>query len=124
MIRMKALKSFNGDRGEGVQQPDGSWYVDAGSEIACTTQPRANDLERAGLAVPLPATKADDIRANKMAPLPINKMEPPLENKAASAGPLASAGGETGAASAPSSSDQVRQPRRQTSKPSKGGLDL
>jgi hypothetical protein len=121
---MKALKSYNGSPGEGVQQPDGTWYIDAGSEFFCATEPRANEMERAGLAVPLPASKLDEIRADKMAPLPVNKMEPAPQNKAATSGPLASAGGETGAASAPSSSDQVRQPRRQTSKRSAGALDL
>jgi hypothetical protein len=94
MLRMKALKSFFGDEGK----------VKAGREFDVRSKQRADDLENRGLAVLVAGA--------------IQNTEPAIRaNKAADAGPLAdSAGGETGAASAPSSSPPAPAPRKRASK--------
>lgn len=91
MARMKALKSFRGDEGS----------ARAGREFDAKDS-NAADYERAGLAVRV----KDDKRPLR------NKIEPPLENKAAQegAGPLAPPGGEIGEAPPQSSLPLDRAP--------------
>lgn len=109
MIRMKKLRS------SGIAGAD-EGYVPAGREFTAASEHRARELEEAGLAY-----RIQD--APKLEPLD-NKLEPPPENKAAHAGPLPLAGGETGAESAPSSSAPGLPHRRRRSNRSKEGLDL
>lgn len=106
MIKMKALKAF------GVRNAN-EGHVKRGREFNAANEQRAQDLEGEGLAYRI---------QTKMQPAPLNKMEPPPKNKAAEAGPLGSAGGETGAAEPAPSSPPVRQPRRRRSSSSEGGL--
>jgi hypothetical protein len=93
MLRMKAMKSFFGDEGK----------IKAGREFDVRSKQRADDLEVRGLAVLVGSGRENT--------------EPAIRNKAADAGPLAdSAGGETGAASAPSSSRPAPALRSRDSK--------
>lgn len=96
------MKSFRGQPHEGK--------IKAGMEFK-TPEARAEELELHGLAyrvVPIPQTK--------METAPQNKMETAFKNKAASAGPLPSVGGKTGAENAPSLLDQDHQPPQRSSK--------
>lgn len=105
MIRMKALCSF-GIAGSNEGK------VRRGREFMAASEARAKDLEKHGLAF-------------RLFDVPLIAAVPaPASNKAAVSGPLPSAGGETGAANAPSSSDQVRPQRRRTSRKSADALDL
>lgn len=106
MVRMKALRSFRGGAGEG--------YVKRGMEFSTHSLARANELEAHGLGY-----RIDPIKpvAN-----PINETMIPAENTAANTGPLALAGGETGAAKPVPSSPPARQPRKRRSSGSGGDL--
>lgn len=100
MIRMKAIRSFGfPGSNEG--------HITHGKEFTVASPARAQDLEAGGLAFRL------EDRAPAPAPAPV-------QNKAAVAGPLASAGGKTGAAAAPSSSAPVRPQAKRTSRPPRG----
>lgn len=99
MIKMKALKSGNFG--------DGSKKVRRGREFPVSKEHRARELEAEGFAFRLASENA-----------PLNKMEPPPENKAAHAGPLAFPGGETGAEEPASSSPADHQPQRRRLKKS------
>lgn len=104
-ISLRALKTFTGRKGES-RRPDN--LVEMGGDFNVADQNRADYLERAGLAGPLIASGA------KKESVPLNKMEQPAQNKAASEGPLRSAGGETGGQSGLPLSpapDRVHQPR-------------
>lgn len=94
-ITMKADKDFRGNPGEGNVRGDDR-NVENGLEFTVATQPRADYLEEQGFAHPIAAQKAEQPHKNKMEPQP--------ENKAADAGPLPLAGGETGEGKPPSSS--------------------
>lgn len=93
MIRMKALKSF------GIEGSN-EGPVRRGREFDAANEHRARDLESHGLAFRV-----------KTEPDPKNKMEPTLKNKAAEKGPLAPAGGKTGAVSAQRSLPQAQRPK-------------
>lgn len=108
---MKALKDFRGKPGEGKDR-----MVEAGMEFKVENQSRANDLESRGFAAPV-------VAAAKLVHLK-NKKLPQPENKAADAGPLASRGGRTGAATPQSSSPPAPAPRTRRSRKPAGGLDL
>lgn len=109
-LSMRAIKTFTGRKGES-RRPDN--LVQGGDDFNVEDQKRADYLEGVGLAVPLIASRV------KQESAPVNKMEPPLQNKAAQSGPLPSTGGRTGAPSgAFSLSEQDRvQPKRGSRKP-------
>lgn len=101
MVRMKALKSWTGEEGP----------ISAGNEFNARNEYRAKDLEAHGLAhrVKPPAEAT-----------PLTKIgNVPETNKAAETGPLASAGGATGAEAPAPSSPPARQRRKRRSKASK-----
>jgi hypothetical protein len=110
MIPMKKLRS------SGVPGAD-EGYVRRGREFMAANEHRAKELEEAGLAVRLKISPANDIA-------PGSNPEIVAQNKAASAGPLASPGGEIGVENALSSSDQDHPQRKPRSKKSETGLGL
>jgi hypothetical protein len=109
VFTLRALKTFTGRPGESRKPAD---LVEMGSDFNVTDKRRAEYLERKGFAVPLmkPRAKAEVV--------PSNKMEPPLQNKAAGDGPLPLTGGETGpqsgsvSSSAPDQAPSRRGSRR------------
>lgn len=105
-IRMRALTDFRGRHGEG-NGPGNDRMVEAGPDFTVADQARADDLQRRGLAIPLPPAKTERPH--------LNKMESTLENKAAAAGPLPLTGGRTGAGEAASSSPADLVPPKRVS---------
>jgi hypothetical protein len=106
-VRMKALKSFMGEKEEMQSLPAGRNSFMPGDEFHAHDG-RAGDYERMGHAVPVVQQKSDSTRKTKV--------EPALKNKAASDGPLRSRGGKTGAAKTARSSRQGRARPSRTSK--------
>lgn len=107
MIRMKSLCSF------GVPGSN-EGKVRRGREFMVASEHRARDLEQRGLAFRVAYMPPEESKAPVAA----------VPNPAAVAGPLPSAGGETGAENVPSSSDQDPQPRFRRSRRQKAELDL
>lgn len=108
VFSLRAMKSFTGRSGESRRPGN---LVEMGDDFNVVDKRRADYLERKGFAAPLiePRAKAESV--------PSNKMEPPLQNRAAGAGPLPSAGGETGPQSGSASSlDQAPAPRTRRSR--------
>lgn len=103
MIKMKALRSF------GVRNAN-EGKVGRGREFTAASESRAKDLEDGGLAYRVEM---------KMESQPLNKMESPLLNKAAEAGPLGFPGGATGEEELAPSSPLDRPQRRRRSTRSK-----
>lgn len=108
MIKMKALKTFRGRDQEGRPKK--------GREFDVTSEARANDLIRAGLAARI---------GEKAEPgAPSNKVEAPLQNKSEdtpsrpnnTSRPLSLTGGQTGEATLPLSSEQGQAPQQSTSR--------
>ncbi len=101
-MRMKALRTFHGKPGEN----DESGAVRRGHEFEVAGDKRARELEIRGLAIPQGAARL----AGKATPEP---RPATIVNEAATTGPLdQSAGGETGAKSAPSSSQPDPAPAK------------
>lgn len=108
MIAMKALRSCNmGTNATKVQR---------GREFTVLNEQRARDLEEAGLAYRL--------ETKTIASEPMNKMLDEPSNEAATAGPLVSPGGTTGAEAPAPSSPQDHPQRRRRSPRSKTDADL
>jgi hypothetical protein len=113
MVRMKALKTFRGKASEGRPKK--------GSEFDAADERRANELETHKLAERLGGKAERRAPQNRMEPPPLNKMEPstwphkelvpPQRVPTVVKDGAIQAGGDTGAESAPSSSEQVRRPR-------------
>lgn len=102
-IKMKAMRDFRGQEGEGRNQ-----HVEAGTEFSVADAGRSRYLERSGLAIQVgPAPALPPAREAK------------VQNEAAETGPLASAGGKTGEAPIVSSSVQGLAPPKRISPPSR-----
>jgi hypothetical protein len=104
-IKMKAQRDFRGRDGEGTNLASDRRLVEAGGEMTVADQGRANWLEVHGLAIPVGHLAA--------APAP---RAATVQNLAEEAGPLASAGGQTGAEAAASSSPAAPARKRPVSR--------
>lgn len=102
-MRMKAMKTF--------RQSSTGEMVSAGQVFDEPTAGRVQQYERQGLAYPLGPALEAPVTARPAAV----RNAPTKPNEAAEAGPLASTGGETGAARPASSSPAARPPRKSRS---------